>query len=92
MRALAMGLVLLAAPLPTLAGEAPRFSGSGGLVAGDATSADGRYAMRADLKRGNDLQSGGRFTLDARLAVSDVAKAANTACNAGPEIFRNGFE
>lgn len=92
MRALAMGLVLLAAPWPILAGEAPRFSGSGALVAGDATSADGRYSMRADLKRGDPTQHGGRFSLDARLAASDAAKAAGTACTAGPDIFRNGFE
>ena len=92
MRALAMGLVLLAAPLPTLSSEAPRFSGSGGLVAGDATSADGRSALQADLKRGDPTQHGGRFSLDARLAASDAAKAASAACGAGPEIFRNGFE
>lgn len=87
-----MGLVLLAAPLPNLASEAPRFSGSGGLVAGNATSADGRYALQADLKRGDLTQHGGRFSLAARLAASDAAKAANAAFNAGPEIFRNGFE
>ncbi|MBL8242896.1 MAG: hypothetical protein JNL89_01835 [Rhodanobacteraceae bacterium] len=92
MRALAIGLVLLAAPLPTLAGEAPRFSGSGGLVAGDVISANRRYAMQADLKRGDPTQRGGRFSLDARLAASDAAKAASAACGAGPEIFRNGFE
>lgn len=92
MRALTMWLVLLAAPVSTLASEAPRFSGSGGLVAGDTTSADGRFSMRADLKRGEQAQQGGRFSLDARLAVSDSAKAANAVCNAGPDIFRNGFE
>jgi hypothetical protein len=92
MRALAMGLVLLAAPLPILASQSARFSGSGALVAGETTSADGRYRMQADLKRGNPVQHGGRFSLDARLAASDAAKAAGTACTGGPDIFRNGFE
>ncbi len=90
MRILTMALVLTV-PLPTLAGETPRFSGSGELVA-DRTSADGRFAMRADLKRGDPALSGGRFRLDARLTSSDAAKAANGACDAGPDIFRDGFE
>lgn len=92
MRTLAIGLVLLATPMVTLAAEASRFSGSGELVAGDATSADGRYSMRADLARGDRTQQGGRFSLEAQLAASDAAKAASTTCSAGPDIFRNGFE
>lgn len=92
MRAMAMLLVLLAAPVPLLAGEAPRFSGGGTLAAGDAIGADGRYALAADLRRGDDTRRGGRYTLDARLVVSDPLKSASTACNAGPDIFRNGFE
>ena len=34
----------------------------------------------------------GRPLTEKAPAASDAAKAANTACNAGPEIFRNGFE
>jgi hypothetical protein len=48
--------------------------------------------MRADLKRGDLAPSGSRFRLDARLTTSDAAKAANGACDAGPDIFRDGFE
>lgn len=92
MRTLAIALVLLAAPLHALASEVPRLSGSGGLVAGDATSADGRLSMRADLKPSDRTQQGGRFNLTARLAMSDSVKAVSTACTAGPDVFRNGFE
>lgn len=92
MRAIALLLALQVLPTLALAAPAPRFSGAGTLVEGDAASADGRYRLAADLKRGDDPQQGGRFSLEARLMVSDAAKAANTACNAGPDIFRNGFE
>ena len=91
MRATAL-LLLLVFPAPGVTAPAPRFSGSGTLVEGAADSADGRYRLAADLKRRDDRQQGGRFSIDARLTVSDALKSANTACNAGVDIFRNGFE
>lgn len=95
MRAFMMLLAVLATPhavAGSVASEAPRFSGGGTLVAAGAASADGRYTLQADLQRGDDTQRAGRFSVQARLAASDAAKAASAACNAGPDIFRNGFE
>lgn len=92
MRALAILLVLLAPPVATFAGTATRFSGGGALVAAGEISADGRYALAADLRRGDDSRRGGRYRLDARLVVNDPLKSAATACTAGPDLFRNGFE
>lgn len=85
-------LLLLVMPTLTPAAPAPRFSGAGTLVEGTADSAGGRYRLAADLKRGDDRQQGGRFSLQARLTVSDALKSANAACTAAPDIFRNGFE
>lgn len=85
-------LLLLVAPGPSLAGEMPRFGGTGSLVAGHPVSPDGRYAVRADLVARDELRDGGRFRLVARLVVGDEARAVGTACFAGTDIFGDGFE
>ena len=92
MRAMTIGIALLAVPAFGSASEAPRFSGEGGLVEGSVESSDGRFALKAEMERGDDTQRGGRFSLDARLAVSDLAKSANAVCNAPDDVFKNGFE
>ena len=92
MRAIALLLAMQVLPTLALAAPAARFSGAGTLVEGAAASADGRYRLAADLKRGDDRQQGDRFSLDARLTVGDGVKAATTACTATSDIFRNGFE
>ena len=92
MRAMTIGIVLLAAPAFGSASEAPRFSGEGGLVEGSVESSDGRFALKAEMERGDDTQRGGRFSLDSRLAVSDLAKATNAVCTDTGVIFMNSFE
>lgn len=70
------------------AGE--RYSGSASLQPGSQTSADQRFALKAEL-HSNRTQSGGRFALTARLA-SD-AKGNNVICGVVSDvIFADGFE
>ena len=92
MRRLVMWVAVLVAPAFATAAETPRFSGDGGLVEGAVESSDGRFALKAELEQGDDTQRGGRFSLDARLAVSDLAKSTTAVCTTATDIFKNGFE
>lgn len=92
MRAALMLLMILGMSAGVLAAETPRFSGEGGLVEGSVESSDGRLALKAELERRDETQRGGRFSLDARLAVSDLAKSTTAVCTTAVDIFKNGFE
>ena len=92
MRGPLMLVAVLIAPAFATAAEAPRFSGDGGLVEGAVESSDGRFTLKAELEQGDDTQHGGRFSLDARLAVSDLAKSTTAVCTTAADIFKNGFE
>ncbi len=92
MRGLMISVAVLVAPALATAAETPRFSGDGGLVEGAVESSDGRFALKAELEQGDDTQRGGRFSLDARLAVSDLAKSTTAVCTTATDIFKNGFE
>ena len=92
MRVVLLLSMMFGVSTPLLAAETARFSGAGALVAGAAESGDGRFALKAELARSDDAQCGGRFHLDARLAVGDLAKSTTAACTAAGDIFKNGFE
>lgn len=93
MRALTILAMLAAASTDATAADAPRFSGDGALVEGMAESADGRFALQAGIEAGDDdTQRGGRYSLDARLAVGDLAKSSMGACTTAGDIFKNSFE
>jgi hypothetical protein len=92
MRAIIMIMVLMAAPTLRAADDAPRFQGTAMLAEGLPESVDGRFAMSAELTRGEGNQHSGRFGLEARFAVRDVDKAGTAVCATTTDIFRNGFE
>jgi hypothetical protein len=75
-----------------VATEPAHFSGGGSLVEGASESADRRFAISGELQAGDSTQQGGRYSLDARLGASELAKQVQTACAANSILFSNGFE
>ncbi len=70
-----------------------RFSGSGTLQTAIPASADGRFALNAELHVTQNVPTSARFSIDARLDQTAKNNAPTTAC--GPtvaNIFNNGFE
>ncbi|MDZ4813813.1 MAG: hypothetical protein SGI99_14550 [Pseudomonadota bacterium] len=70
-----------------------RFSGSGVLQAAIPASADGRFALNAELHGAPTVTTSARFAIDAHLEQTGKDKALNTACGpAVANIFNDGFE
>ena len=86
------GVLFMALSGFCIAAEPSHFSGGGSLVENTGESADGRFAISGELQVGDDTQQGGRYSVDARLTASGLAKQIQTECAVGSILFSNGFE